>query len=66
MCSDRPTLLEVAICLDLLRPPDARERYAAHRKCSSYLQRQVCFGSCFHSVLDDQLAIAVLERWLVL
>jgi hypothetical protein len=66
MCSNRPTLREVAICLDLLRPPDAREKCAAHQKCSIYLQRRFCFGSCLQSALDHQLAIAVLERWLAL
>jgi hypothetical protein len=66
MCSNHPTLREVAICLDLLRPSDAREKCAAHQKCSIYLQRRVCFGGRFQSVLDRQLAIAILERWLAL
>jgi len=61
-----PTLRELVIGLGLLRPAGAAEKHAAHQKCTTYLQYRICGGSCIQSVLDRQLAIAILERWLAL
>jgi hypothetical protein len=66
MYPDCPTLRELVIGLGLLRPSDAAEKHAAHQKCTTYLQYRMCCRSSAHSVLDRQLAIAILERWLAL
>ena len=66
MASHRPSLREVLIVIGLLRPEDAAENLTAQRSCSLYLQARMHMGSCLHSDLDQQLAIAVLERWLAL
>jgi hypothetical protein len=63
---NRPTLRELAIGLGLLRPLHAAEREEALRRCAAYLDFLLRSNSTVHTLLDQQLAVAVLEHWLTL
>jgi len=62
----RPTLRDLAIGLGLLRPLRTAEENDALRKCTAYLDFRVRSGSTIHALLDRELAVACLERWLAL
>ena len=66
MHSIRLTFREMAIGLGLLLPLRAAEENDALRKCTAYLDCRVRSGPTLHKLLDRQLAIAFLERWLTL
>jgi hypothetical protein len=61
-----PTFREVAIGLGLLRPMQTAEKDDALRKCAAYLEYRIRSSSTIPTLLDHQLAVAVLERWLTL
>jgi hypothetical protein len=58
----RPTFRQLAIGLGLLQPMQATERDEALRKCAAYLEHRIRSSSTIPTLLDRQLAIAVLER----
>lgn len=62
MHSNLPTFRGLVIGPGLLRPLGAAEREDALRKCTAYLEYRMRSGSSMRSVLDHQLAVAVLER----
>ena len=66
MHSIRLTFRELAIGLGLLRPVQTAEENDALRKCNVYLDYRMRSGSTIHALLDRELAIAFLERWLTL
>jgi hypothetical protein len=66
MDSFRLTFREMAIGLGLLRPLRTAEENDALRKCTAYLDCRMRSGSTLHTLLDRQLAVAFLERWLTL
>jgi hypothetical protein len=61
-----PTFRELAIGLGLLRPMQTAEKDDALRKCAAYLDYRIRSSSTIPTLLDHQLAVAVLERWLTL
>jgi hypothetical protein len=62
----RPTLRDLAIGLGLLRPLRTAEENDVLRKCTAYLDYRVRSGSIIHALLDQELAVACLERWFTL
>lgn len=66
MHSIRITFRETAIGLGLLRPLRAAEENDALPKCTAYVDCRVRSGPTLHRLLDRQLAIGFLERWLSL
>ena len=66
MVSPSLSLRDRLIVAGLLRPADPDERFTAHQRFSVYLQTMARTGICVRSTLDNQLTLAVLERWYTL
>jgi hypothetical protein len=66
MVPPKLSLRERLIVAGLLRPADADEKSTAHQRCSVYLQTMARTGIRTPSALDNQLTLAVLERWYTL
>ena len=61
-----PSLRDRLIVAGQLRPADPHERTTAHQRYSVYLQAMGRSGVSTRSALDNQLMLAVLERWYTL
>ena len=62
----RPSLRERLIGMGLLRPQDHAEAVSARKKCLLYLQHQPRKTGLFVSIIDRQLFVAILKRWMSL
>jgi hypothetical protein len=62
----RPSLRERLIGMGLLRPQDHAETASARERCFLYLQHQPRKTGLFLSVIDRQLSVAILKRWMSL